>query len=463
MNTKKYIVAWILWLILTVVIWVFIYKEHSQTELENHVISKIPWNFTQSVHISFDDNMVDFINESPQEIAWLDWILELTENINSITIFQISDQEYPYSFILFDAPEAFDIQYAVDAWLVADSPNFLFEEIEDEVYLYADQQSFDYLEDYNDHMLYENDDFEEYIDSIVSWENNFWFFSRADQQAASELDLPGLVPYLDELWYSLIVWNLSSSSSNALVSIIFEDEFDFVQSYNFQSVFDWLATEDTIAYLELGSIVDLLWVESSIFWGLIEDALSPTLSQMWVNLTSSNYQSLASALDGNIGFILNSWNNELWIWARFIFNWTGVHDFLSQFNPYLNQLIATLDFEWEISSFEDENEFWVEFTVPYVMDIALQSNITVSTDWEFTYIDVLEPNFDWDDIDMHYDNDSILWYYSNLSNLFDAAWPLGWFQAIWFNEEQFDFFSEKVIYWSLDVKWNELIFRFNME
>ncbi len=464
MKIKKYLIVWVLGLLLTSVLGFFILERQS----EEGPFSYIPWQFSQVLSIHIDDDIVWFLEQAPEDIYQWQELLDFADKLNSITAYQWwEQQEEMVNFILFELNEDVSIQKIIEAgqqWgFIQEQPWYEHRNIAGNYYIYWDLSSIEFFQNYEWDMLNQKEKFGSFTNDIQSWKYNVWFFSKADQTQAQQMDFASLAPYLDQLWHSVALWSLSPDKSKGLVSIMFDD-LEVSENYNFDSFAGDFITEQTIWFFEIWPIVDLIWVEESQIALLLQMYLPENFEFLWNVLTQTDYQNLAQTLKWNIWLALTQWQNELGVWGRIIFEWDWVYKILNKMLPFANQILSELEFDWQINTFEEEEKFWINFTIPHFMNLALESNLEIYTQQDLTYIDILQPTFEWSKSEkLQYDTSSILAYYLSFSNLFDIVWPLWWFQAIWFSQQQFEFFENKDMYWTLDAKDNQVIFKFNLD
>lgn len=469
MEFKKYIIVWVLWLLLTLWLWIFVFKEHYESnKLNDSNFSYIPSNFSQVFHINFDDNLYWFLDEAPDDIYGSQNIVEISDGLNSVTAYQWSLDWSDISFMIFDVQDDFDFQNLLDSWFLYKDWDYVYENISNNKYIYIKESLLDLFLNYTWKSMDDLSSLSSYIQDLKSSKKNIWLFSEPNVESITQTNFNSIFPYLDDLGYTISTARLSNKDFDWSISVLFDENIDLFQDYEFESKYSDNLLEDTIAYLEVWSITDLIWTDS-IWVDLktlimsIELSLEEYFWDLWLWLTDSNYSDLWKSLSSNIWLVVNKWNNEMGVWARIIFDDIWVYNVLDVFFPFIVQFIEDLDIEWEISKFTWDNEFWINFNIPYVWLVALESNIIVSNDWERTYIDILEPKLDSESIDFDYNKSSILSYYLNLSNLFDIMYPVGWFQEFWFTKEQFEFFQDKKVFWNLDIDWNKIIFNFNLK
>lgn len=460
-NIWKYIIVWIIWLILTALLWYFVYNTHYDEFqwTDWSVFAIIPNEFTQILHINFDEKIKWFIDEAPTDVSWITDFSSIMQYLISVTAYQYNE----ISFIIFDTKWKFTIDDAINIWLVNEAVWYDYRNISWNKYIYWDVYSLDFFDNYNWSNLLNNSKLNKYLLSLINWNNNMWLISKSDQYWLSQQWLNAFLPYLEDLSYTVVLSSLWLDKSVWSVNVLFQNEINLASNYLFNSnVFDSIKSSN-LASLQIWSISDMIWVDAALINMIWPRLLNDYFTEMWIILSDSVYSELIKAITGDLLFALSKWENEIWFGIRVASENLGLYNWLRSFMPYINNLFFELWLGWEISTFENDDNYWLSFNIPFLWQYMIESDIKIYSEWNKTYIDLFSPIFDWDKINLNSTNSTILTYYINMGNLFNVLSPFWWGQLVWLTNDEFDFFKEKIIYWDISVNRDNIEFTFTLE
>lgn len=469
METKKYILAWLIWLIVTITFallgffWLN-WEEDIYSEEDNELFSYVPKEFQQVFMARTESEFLEAIDWFFPEWYQEDQ-LDLLSNMEKIIVYQGEKEGETVNFMVARVTSDFDIQEAIDEQMLAEFQDY--EYLEDDIIMYGNQTSFDYIDRMEDENILQNQDIENYLDDFIAREYNIAFFSTPDPARGQGQIDPMLVEQIDQLNYVVAMSKFKKHTSEGFVDILFDqDDLWIDRDFSFSPEFKDYTWDETIAYIELTSLPELMWIGTQELTIILETMVSQFLDEEYAQLVSgTDFQSLANAIDDNIWIIITKASNPVGIWWKIVFWEEGVYDMLETFQPMIAWLEEIPELEWEIVPIEGDNYFWVNVTWPMMMWLDISGEITVeSKDWN-TFINIFSPvDTEWS-LDLEYNQDNILLYYLNLQLLVEF---LGWFNINQLDDEVeditngLDIFEQGEFYGSLSYKEDRLRFDFNL-
>jgi len=351
MNTKKYTLIWMAWLVCVGVAAFFMIRgsqlpntiDSPLIPTASDMFSLVPWWFDQLVYIRVDEELA----QSVTSIPWLD---QLVSRVDSALISQYTLWEDQYS-LLFLEWEQVDINELQQLWLIVQWEQYVSKQINNKLWIYGTQAALDWQETSNSNNPNEYI-LENFIKQFTVWNYNLWVLSSPN----SANKIPILQQFSDKLLYTSIMTRLANQRTTWQITLQFADAVIQDTKWIYESKLDTFVSGDTLLYIEMKDMLSFLGVDEQQFLGIIPILLWQYGNAYTALLSNEQYVSLWETFEDNVGiFVGPSSDSMLGMWVSFVFSDEWVFDLFSTLAPVRYDLIQWVVGSGSVSMQKEQN------------------------------------------------------------------------------------------------------------
>lgn len=457
LNTKKYLIVGISWLILTILWWFFLLKKNDIFWTKNSIFEYVPKNFDQIFYFSMqDDNVKDFFNSTTTWNITTEMKQYLFQT-KEVLVFQWNNEEKPFSFALLRLKDSFDYESFKNSSFFGSWLDYDVLSLWNDLYLYSEKQTIDIYKNLNFEPITSISLLNPYLDKLINKKSNIWFVADISWIDSTLNNVSWISQYTKFLKYNVVLSKISKDNLDGSINILFDKNLDNFINYNYASKFSQYAVKDNFVYFEIGSIFNMLWINESVILNQLKIATQNSF------FTNDDLVKIVNLFKWNIAFIIGQWDNPYWVWWELIVESKDLYSLWSKYLPYLKEMIWLHSEIGSIQLLEEENS--ISVIVPQMLSWAIINwKIQLSLQWDNSHLSLLSPTYSAKDsnFDLIYNEKSLFHFYLNIWLLIEKLKTYSLFLWPEFSNslEQFEYFEWKSIYWDLKVEPNSVIFTF---
>lgn len=333
MNSKKYTLVWLVWLVGVCIAAFFMMRDAKlPANITSPVIptastlfSVVPRSFDQLVYIQVDDALISTIENMDE---WTAWLWQLIERVDSalVTAYTIGDIDHSLLFLEWDN---IDIEELKMLGLIMQWASYEAEQLSSRLWMYGPQISLDRQKTMTQ-TLDGSSLIESYVQQFTAGNYNVWIVSRP----TANTSLPFMNQFVDQLLYTTIMTRLDTERTIWSVLLQFADGVLQERSWIFAPVLEAYAWSDTVMYMEMYDILGFLWVDKEQFLQLIPIVFGQYGSVYSSLLSEAEYTSLRDGFAQNVWvFIAPNTESMFGLWWSLVFSNPDMYTFLQKLSP----------------------------------------------------------------------------------------------------------------------------------
>lgn len=457
LNTKKYLIVWISWLILTVFWWFFLLKTTNIFSDKNSIFDYVPQNFEQIFYFSMqDDNVKDFFNSTTTWNITTEMKQYLFQT-KEVLVFQWKNGDTPLSFALLRLKDSFDYESFKSSSFFGSWLDYDVLSLWGDLYLYSEKQTIDQYKNLQFEPISSVDLLKPYIEKLNNNQSNIWFVADISWIESTLNSISWISEYMKHLKYNVVLSNISNENLDGSINILFDKSLDKFDNYNYNSKFSEFAVKDNYMYFEVWSLFDMLWIDEDIISNQLKIASRNSF------FTNEDLVKVVNIFKWNIAIILTQADNPHWIWWELLVEWTDLYWLWSKYLPYIKEMIWLNSWTWWVQILEEENS--IALVVPQLLSWAILNwTIQLSQKWQNSHLELLSPKYSSVDSDFNliYNEKSLFHFYLNIWLIIEKMKKYSLFLWPDFSNslDQLKYFEWKSIYWDLKVDNNKVVFTF---
>lgn len=383
MHMKKYSLIGLLWLLI-IGFWIrwwwnksnyWSYTGNIFTKQPASLLSYLPESVDQVMYVKITPETEQFLVQTNE---WIDPVefLKVIQTIDEVAIAQAPQwTDNVYSAIIIKWKENFSIDSVTKIWLVYLDTWYVSQEIAPWIWLYGDALSVDNFTNLTIPLTTKPE-----IKSILSTAQKeqapVLFYSTPWTQLWND---PLAMAFAQKLQYTALYGTPSLEASKWTFVLQFTGT-NFTRS---DTVFDPMhadeMSDNTVLYIEWKELLSAFWVNESQFSLAFPMLLWQTTNGAGNLLSAEQIKTLYTALNKNIGILMNTTDSALWFWLSLHFNDEKIFDSLVNLQPLLRWLIAPLSWSGQINEQRDE----ANWTLTVDLDPVLLS-WSENSSWSFS-------------------------------------------------------------------------------
>ncbi len=382
-TMKKYSLIGILWLLI-IGFWIrwrwnksnyWTYTWTMFTKQATSLLSYLPDNVDQVMHVKITPETEQFLVQTNE---WIDptEFLNVLKTIEEVAVAQAPQwTDSVYSAILIKWKENFTIDSVTKIGLIYLDTWYVSQEIAQWVRLYGDALSVDNFANVMT-PLTTKPEIKDILATAQKQQASVLFYSTPWSQLWND---PLALAFAQKLQYTALYGTPSLEASKWTFVLQFTGT-NFTRSDTvFDPVHDDAMSDKTVLYIEWKELLSAFGVSESQFSLAFPLLLGQTTNGAWNLLSSEQIATLYTALNKNIGILMDTTDSAIWFGLSLHFGDEKLYDSLISLQPLLRALITPLSWSGQITEQRDETNW----TLSVDLDPVLLSWAT-NNSWSFS-------------------------------------------------------------------------------
>ena len=339
MNHKKYIITWLIGLLVVAGLAFFLmHGEQLPSRINSPVVSPhgnseqdifsyAPASFDQFIYIQVGDEMEDAL-ANMQWVQYGSGLQQLAERVEQLLITQLSTDTQVHSLLFLEGDEI-DIDELQQLGLITWWEEFRTEQLSDRIWMYGPQETFDRYS-MNKKWLRDQELVDDFLRQFQAGNYNIGFVSTP----LSQEGLPVVQQFSQQLEHSIFMTRLSPEATIGNLSLQFTDGVINANDTTFSPLLSSYASQESIVYLEMQDILWFFGIEKEQFLGLLPVLLGQYGSAYGALLSQDDYATLYDSLEKNIALVVEpSTTSMLGMSVHLVFAHADMYGVLSGLGP----------------------------------------------------------------------------------------------------------------------------------